>query len=87
MNEFLLENDADINAQDETGRTALFDAIGYLSSSNVVKTLLRNGCDLNLRDRYGETVLFMLSSSEMYLSHEKAVRLAQILLKHGATLR
>jgi len=62
----LLENGAEINAQDKNGLTALMMAVQKYHNINVVKLLIEKGADPNLKDfRYAKTALEMASTSDI----------------------
>ena len=46
---FLLKNDADINAKDNFGRTALFHAT-KCGNKDIVEILIQSGADINTKD-------------------------------------
>ncbi len=52
----LLKNDADVNSEDEEGRTPLHYAAMY-GSLGAVKLLIQNGADINACDGDGKTPL------------------------------
>ena len=56
MVELLLENGAEINAQDNHGLTALHRAVVY-GNTEASKVLLENGIDVNLQDKSDYTAL------------------------------
>ena len=76
----LLENGADINAQDEFNNTALIHAA---QADNIAgaAVLLDNGADVNAHDQYGETSLMFASQG-----WEENAGMIALLLKHGAEL-
>jgi ankyrin repeat protein len=54
----LLQNGADVNAKDVTGRTALISAAtGFGPNLEVVFLLLENGADVNAKNNDGKTAL------------------------------
>ncbi|ELU14141.1 hypothetical protein CAPTEDRAFT_224623, partial [Capitella teleta] len=60
----LIKRGADINAQDDNGRTALIEACGTINRDNVIRRLLRtNRCDVNIADNSGSTALLHAVSS------------------------
>ena len=46
----LIEKGADVNIQDEMGRTALWTAVSKDDRGHIVNALLNGGCLVNLRD-------------------------------------
>ena len=58
--ELLLDAGADVNLQDNYGRTALMEpsGLGYIET---VRLLLEAGADVNLQDNYGWTALYHAS--------------------------
>ena len=52
----LLANGADVNLQDDVGRTALM-RVSLGRKAEVVKILLDHGADVNLQDKFGDTAL------------------------------
>lgn len=52
---FLLENGADINAQDSDLNTALHKAVKYSRSPEMVEILLKNGADVSIKNAKGLT--------------------------------
>ncbi|XP_014221973.1 ankyrin-1-like [Trichogramma pretiosum] len=56
----------EIDAQDESGRTALYAAVEY-SNMTEAKALMREGADLNLADKEGTTPLHLMVKCENYL--------------------
>ena len=54
---FLLEREADINVQDNAGRTALMFAAAWGGNGRIVQELLKHGAAINLQDNAGNTAL------------------------------
>lgn len=54
--ELLLENDANVNAQDQSGWTALMHA-AFNGNAKIVQMLLNNGANIDLSNNYGDTAL------------------------------
>ena len=74
MVSLLLESGANINAQDDAGKTPLMYAIkGY--NEELIKELLKNGADLTLRDKDGESALSLALASHM-------ARIVDIIMKY-----
>lgn len=69
----LLENGANVDAMDPTGRTALFYAYDY----DVVKCLVDGGADVNVRAFDGPTVI-------LNAARHSTPSVVQLLLDHGA---
>lgn len=76
--ELLLENGADIKAQNENSRTAFMHAAQENSNPEVIETLLKHGADIETKDNYGWTSL-------MYAARDNENQeVIETLLKHGA---
>ena len=74
----LVKEGADINAQDECGRSALIMAMDQdLANIDWVVFLLANGIDVNLLDNNGDTALDLAR----YSSNQEAI---DLLLAHNA---
>ena len=54
----LIENGADVNFRDNSGRTLLFYTIDH-ENTDIAKLLIDNGADVNAKDNLGQNVLFM----------------------------
>ncbi|XP_024070705.1 ankyrin repeat domain-containing protein 34B [Terrapene carolina triunguis] len=64
MVKYLLENKADPNIQDKSGKTALMHACLEKAGPEVVSLLLKNGADLSLQDHSGYSALVYAVNSE-----------------------
>ena len=74
----LVKEGADINAQDELGRSALIMAVEQdYANSEWVKFLIENGINFNLQDNDGDTALDLAR----FRCNQEAI---DILLKHNA---
>ena len=74
----LLDAGADVNAQDNEGRTALMSAAANIEEMDSLKLLLKAGADVNAKAENGETALMWAATQN---SNPDAV---SILLKAGA---
>ena len=65
----LIEEGANVNTQDENGKTILMFASfrGYLE---IVKELIKAGADVNIKDKNGTTALIVAS----YKEHKEIVK-------------
>ena len=75
----LLEHGAEVNKQDERGRTALQRAIWNIRNLDVAQFLLEQGADPNIRNNSGQTALHIAT-------HKATVDFMPVLLKYGADL-
>jgi ankyrin repeat protein len=75
----LLEEKADTESRDDSGRTPLFVAAGSVYWQECIRDLLEKGADIEARDRNGRTPLFSAAGS----GREGSVRL---LLDKGANI-
>ncbi len=78
--EYYLDRQADINAQDNYGITALYYAVYLNSDEKMIKLLLRRGADINIQDNQGKTVLHHAIEENM---DDDMIKL---LLEHGADI-
>lgn len=76
--EMLVKRGADINAQDEVGRTAIIMAIEEdWAGTHWVEFLITNGADVNILDNDGDSALDIANY------HDRK-DIAEVLLAHGA---
>jgi ankyrin repeat protein len=80
----LIKYKADINAKDQDGETAIFDASRgkTLDCANIVRLLLEHGADVNVRQKDGLTPLHRAS-----MDGARALEVARVLLEHGANVQ
>ncbi|XP_042309125.1 ankyrin repeat domain-containing protein 34B [Sceloporus undulatus] len=64
MVKYLLENKADPNIQDKTGKTALMHACLQKAGPEIISLLLKSGADVSLQDHSGNSVLVYSVNSE-----------------------
>ena len=60
----MVEKGADINAQEDIGRTALMNA-SYNRHLKIVKFLIENGADVNIKNNDGKTALDLAKTEEI----------------------
>ena len=75
----LIEYGADIGAEDEAGRTPLYDGSEgtFPKDCSVLRLLLEHGADVNARTNAGDMPLH-------YASNHAALEIVRVLLEHGA---
>ncbi len=76
--EILLENGADIKAQNENGKTAFMYAAQENPNPEVIETLLKHGADVNAIDKDGWTALMHAARDN------ENSEVIETLLQHGA---
>lgn len=73
----LLKKGANVNAKNDQGKTALFEAVNQEETSknyaDVVRMLLEHGADAKIRDTEGQTVLDIVSEKG-HTEIEKLIR-------------
>jgi ankyrin repeat protein len=79
--ELLVAHEANLNAQNDHGRTPLYEAadIGY---KDVVEVLLANNAEVNAKDSTGRTPLRMATLGDRK-SVAKYMAVAELLRQHG----
>ena len=82
--QLLLEHGTKISAQDKHNITPLHLAF-YCRQIEIAKVLLGRGANFSAKDALGQTPLQMVSRSA-YISQERGIRIAKLLLEHGADL-
>ncbi|KAI9455268.1 ankyrin repeat-containing domain protein, partial [Lactarius psammicola] len=81
--QLLLEHGADVNAQDKDNTTPLH-AASYYGRVEMVQVLLGHGAMANLEGNLGRTPLLHLVAGSRYYPVHDGVRIAELLLEHGA---
>lgn len=76
---FLIDNGADVNTQDEKGKTALMIA-SEMNDMELVKLLIEKGADIDKRDKVDK-------SAFLYARDSKANAIRKLLMDKGALLR
>lgn len=79
----LIDKDADINATNSGGVTALLMATAlpvHKDSVEIVKLLLEKGADVNVKSKYGDTAI----KNVTYCSHANCLQIASLLKQYGA---
>lgn len=61
--ESLLDKGADVNIQDEDGRTALMDAVGTRNIA-IIQLLMAHGADENIRDKKGQSAITLVDDAD-----------------------
>jgi ankyrin repeat protein len=80
--DFLVGIGADLDEQDESGRTALMYAVDHMTKHHVV-TLLNHGAGLSLQDQHGDTALHKACQFMEYGSYPRR-DIVEVLLEAGA---
>jgi len=83
--QYLVNNRADLNIQDNNGSTALMHACSC-DNLEIVKYLVENGAHINMHNDYGETALMFLVTSHIMASNNKnfGLDIFNYLIKKGA---
>ena len=79
ISQYLLNNGADIKAQDISGTTPLHEAVRY-GNIEIARQLLSKSADVECRDSLGKTPLLIL------VAPEKQAEIYDLLLSHGASV-
>ena len=74
----LIEKNADVNARDKYGWTALIEAAGR--SLDIVKLLIESGANVNIKDKNGWTALMEAAK------HDFDTAIPKLLIKKGANV-
>ena len=78
--EFLLEHNADVNAQNQSGASSLFPAVWY-GHTKMVQLLLENRADVHTKAHYNNSIS-ILTRSALKNQHE----IEDILIKYGSPM-
>ena len=77
---FLLNQGANVNAQDNDGKTPLHTAVMFSNAPETAEILLKHDANPNIKDKFiGRTPLYIAA---LHNNHE----MAEMLLKHGANV-
>ena len=76
---YLLQNNADMSAQDSTGSTPLHEAVRY-GKLDIAEELLKAGADVNAKDNLGKTPAMII------LPKDKVFDIYTLLIKYNANL-
>ncbi len=79
MVEFLMENGASLDIEDEKGETAIY----YSESKDIIEKLVNGGSDVNHKNIYGKTALDKFL--EKYMSRD-GIEVLKLYLKKGAKI-
>ncbi|MEK7802364.1 MAG: ankyrin repeat domain-containing protein [Pseudomonadota bacterium] len=80
----LLDNGANINAQNNEGDTALMTEIRCSNNLNNVQFLLANGANPNLQNKYKINALMMVINNRFHHLEDNAIAIIEALLAKGA---
>lgn len=86
----LLQHDAHVNCQDQSGYTPLMNSIFHFSlhdeMESVLDLLLKYGADVNILTDNNDSVFHMLALSGLRYDVKKMWRIISLLIEHGAII-
>jgi len=88
--DMLLFYGANVNSKNNTGHTAVQNAIMFFGENNlgkeIINVLLAHGANVNLQNNYGDTALHSAISHYNHVLGPTMLEIIKILLDHGADL-